>query len=454
MSSIKLLAFLEKLDTTLTRDKASASYTKLTANKLHHTLNIIPKNLTNILISSIKRSTNIGDIDYAIKAFQSTEYKKILDDFMNTVRDNFKALAAKESLTVIFKKGSQSGPIKIILLVPEKGPRGNFELAQAQYTAPLQLFYENVLNLLETKSIKRKSTSNKSGEVDQTKAGQLFNLEHFKSTSNVKAFLNDSIHEALTTTYTKDEYATVEQDLKSLGLKTYLQISKNAKTGSIKVHLGSQFRNVQDSAGEQKLKTDLQKALKKGLEKLKGELVVLSGSDSLLVGQEKIVLKTVSDPFRKIKGAKVKTTSTKIKESKRAETLSVSPTIKKGAAITAGKLRKTRVQKGTKRKTQSPLSMLVLLNKDIGVTVANNMYNPRLNFQSGRFAESVRITDVTTTARGFPSVGYTYDKFPYQTFEPGYAQGDVNRDPRKLIDKSIRELATQFVVGRFYTRRM
>jgi hypothetical protein len=454
MSRIKLLTFLEKLDTTLARDNASDDYRRLTANKLHHTVSITPKNLTNILRSAIKRSTNIGDIEYAIKAFESPEYKKILDNFMNTVRSNFTKLAANNSVNVIFKKGSRSGPIKIILLVPERGSRGNFEIAKKQYTEPLQAFYENVLKLLETKSIKRKSTSNKSGEVDQTKAGQLFNLEHFKSTSNVKAFLNDSIHTALTSTYTKDEYANLEQDLKSLGLKTSLQISKNVKTGTIKVHLGSQFRNVQDSAGEQKLKTDLQAILKRGLEKLKGDLVILSGSDSLLTGQKKIVLKVVTDPFRKIKGAKVKTTSTKIIESKRKETLDVSPKVKKGAAVTAGKIRKSRVRKGTKRKATNPLSMLALLNKDIGLTVANNMYNPRLNLQSGRFAESVRITDVTITARGFPSVGYTYDKFPYQTFEPGYAQGDVNRDPRVLIDKSIRELATQFAVGRFYTRRM
>ena len=28
------------------------------------------------------------------------------------------------------------------------------------------------------------------------------------------------------------------------------------------------------------------------------------------------------------------------------------------------------------------------------------------------------------------------------------------RDPRAVIDKSIRELATQFALGRFYTRRI
>jgi hypothetical protein len=45
-------------------------------------------------------------------------------------------------------------------------------------------------------------------------------------------------------------------------------------------------------------------------------------------------------------------------------------------------------------------------------------------------------------------------KNPYQTFEQGYRQGSEERDPRRLIDKSIRELATQFAIGRFYTRRV
>ena len=28
------------------------------------------------------------------------------------------------------------------------------------------------------------------------------------------------------------------------------------------------------------------------------------------------------------------------------------------------------------------------------------------------------------------------------------------RDPRKLIERSIREIAAQFAIGRFYTRRV
>ena len=79
---------------------------------------------------------------------------------------------------------------------------------------------------------------------------------------------------------------------------------------------------------------------------------------------------------------------------------------------------------------------------------------PGLTNQTGRFASSVRVTDVTVTPQGFPSVGYTYQKNPYQTFEKGYQQGSPDYDPRDLIDKSIREIAANMALGRLYTRRL
>ena len=82
------------------------------------------------------------------------------------------------------------------------------------------------------------------------------------------------------------------------------------------------------------------------------------------------------------------------------------------------------------------------------------MKDPRLVNRTGRFAESARITDMVQTPQGFPSIGYTYMKYPYQTFEQGYAQGSPDRDPRRLIDFSIREIAAKHAIGRFYTRRV
>ena len=82
---------------------------------------------------------------------------------------------------------------------------------------------------------------------------------------------------------------------------------------------------------------------------------------------------------------------------------------------------------------------------------------PGLSSQSGQFASSVKILDVNQTRQGFLSFGYNYDKNPYQVFEVGKGTAPwatVHRDPRKVIDKSIREAAAQLALGRFYTRRL
>jgi hypothetical protein len=110
-----------------------------------------------------------------------------------------------------------------------------------------------------------------------------------------------------------------------------------------------------------------------------------------------------------------------------------------------------RARKGV---ASSPLYLIGVLNKQLPQVVAKNMKSPALEYQTGRFASGVKITDIVMTPQGFPSIGYTYDKYPYQTFEPGYRQGDPDRDPRKLIDRSIREIAAQYALGRFYTRRV
>ena len=107
-----------------------------------------------------------------------------------------------------------------------------------------------------------------------------------------------------------------------------------------------------------------------------------------------------------------------------------------------------------KSPASEPLFLFAAINKQLPQVVAKNMQSPRLIYRTGRFASSAHLTDVMTTPQGFPSFGYTYDKTRYQTFEPGGAQGDPNRDPRTLIDTSIREIAAKFAMGRFYTRRV
>ena len=102
------------------------------------------------------------------------------------------------------------------------------------------------------------------------------------------------------------------------------------------------------------------------------------------------------------------------------------------------------------------LQMIAMINKELPDTVRKNMQPPALENRSGRFAESVRVTEVAQTPRGFPSVGYTYQRRPYEVFEMGSPGpwSSPERDPRKLIDKSIREIAARMAIGRFYTRRV
>lgn len=150
------------------------------------------------------------------------------------------------------------------------------------------------------------------------------------------------------------------------------------------------------------------------------------------------------DPKKKRK-RKTSSTSTRARAKKRTES------IRKKKKLKSESQRKKMASKGA---SSQPLYLLGILNKELPDVVRKNMGAPGLTNRSGRFASSVRAVDITQTAKGFPSVGYTYRKNPYQTFETGNRQGSADYDPRKLIDKSIREIAIQFAVGRFYTRRI
>lgn len=81
------------------------------------------------------------------------------------------------------------------------------------------------------------------------------------------------------------------------------------------------------------------------------------------------------------------------------------------------------------------------IRKNMGTGTSKNI----LNYRTGRLAESAEVTRMSQSREGMITAYYTYMRNPYQTFQPGYAQGaPASRDPKLLISKSIREvLATQ-----------
>lgn len=189
-----------------------------------------------------------------------------------------------------------------------------------------------------------------------------------------------------------------------------------------------------------------------------GELVNQSGSKSIKDNIETTIINNLVGKKKK-KGTKVtrKLDSKIDKSKKKAKTnkTNVGKARTKTAKATAAGFA---AQKGTRKKTKDSSvtlrQLMGILNQRLPGTVAKNMGSPALNYRTGRFASSVFVTDVTRTPQGFVSVGYNYMKSPYQTFEPGFAQGSPQRDPRKLIDKSIREIAIQLIESRLYTRRV
>lgn len=229
-------------------------------------------------------------------------------------------------------------------------------------------------------------------------------------------------------------------------------VTKNGKLRAnyfsvVSFQVGSENTGV-DAQSEKEVKAIWQKFIS---EYLTPNLMNMEGSSTLKEKLETVLINKIAPKSSKnlkvrVKGNSKAQTKTKGKSSEKGAKESSNVAVRK-----AGRAKKSRVKKGV---ASSPLYIIGIINQQLPRTVAKNMGDPRLNYRTGRFASSVQVTDIATTAKGFPSIGYTYDKFPYQTFEPGYRQGSIDRDPRKLIDASIREIAAQFAIGRFYTRRV
>jgi hypothetical protein len=72
-----------------------------------------------------------------------------------------------------------------------------------------------------------------------------------------------------------------------------------------------------------------------------------------------------------------------------------------------------------------------------------------LNYRTGRFAASAKVEYLTQSREGMITAFYSYMKYPYQTFEPGFRQGSpTSRDPKLLIAKSIRQIAETKVTNK------
>lgn len=114
------------------------------------------------------------------------------------------------------------------------------------------------------------------------------------------------------------------------------------------------------------------------------------------------------------------------------------------------------IESNTAAKKRNWSSLIPILNARLAEQVRSNMQSPRLINRTGRFADSVRVTGVVETPQGYPSFIFDYERDPYNVFDPILGKKPWNtpeRNPRDLINMSIREILRELAVDRFYTRR-
>lgn len=246
-----------------------------------------------------------------------------------------------------------------------------------------------------------------------------------------------------------------DKDLKRLGLTFSLSKKSTPDLDYYEVGVEDLIGNREEGLqvlGPRKKK--YLEALKNAQKKLAKDTILSESSDSRPTIERKKIVKTFEDSVKGKKNVRKTKSDTKLRLANSKVTKTVTKKVTRGNAINASNQPLKGVNKVKKATTESNITLAALINQKLPATVMKNMRVPGLQNRSGRFAKSARVTDVIRTTKGFPSIGYTYMKYPYQTFEPGYKQGSLERDPRKVIDKSIREIAAELLVGRFYTRRV
>ena len=97
----------------------------------------------------------------------------------------------------------------------------------------------------------------------------------------------------------------------------------------------------------------------------------------------------------------------------------------------------------------SPLHLLAIFNANLEQAIRDNMGGRALHNRTGRFAGSVSVLNIIPVRGTTGTIQYTYQRDPYEVFE-----GQGGRDPRLLIDNTLREQAAEMALGKFTTQRV
>lgn len=437
-------------------EKTSTNYRNFKSNRQIHGISVDATEVAFQVEQEFMALLEVDKLDSATKTFIAKESKKFTKKLFEAFKNNanFDPTGKKWVEVSEFKGSATSFEFS---LVSKKGKKSSiFNAFKKVKQAQQKDFNSNLAARLKLES---------SGAYDK-----------YNSTKQGKGFL-DIGHEggssvsaqrlaAVTSTISKFEVSMGDGDTTSSILAKEIQKALDSMEWTIqKQDKGPPIDVVSIKMESKKINRDnkeevlqLNKTVTDIVTKMGKDFAYLEGSDSSVAKRQKLILKAFSDKLKGKKGVKLTGFNATLKPSHKSP---IDKSVKTGKAATAASLgnkgskKSRRKRNANKGVSSSPLAMIVMLNKKLPDTVRKNMTSPRLENRTGRFAQSVKVTDIMMTPQGFPSIGYTYQRDPYQVFEDGSSGNWSNeyRDPRKLIDKSIRELAATVATGRFYTRR-
>jgi len=454
MSSASLKKFLTKLDLEMRQE--AREYRKLVGNRKTTALIYDSKKIREAL--DILMQSNVGSDKKSQPISLDEDAKRKYDNLVTKLTRNIRKQFQKEvkllpEQTAVYRE-IRGGAV---FMLSEFDDRDNYTAIRQTYEGILNQFYKDFLVIINRKEgINRLSSDQKTiRTVDR--AGLAFNLGHEEG-SNIEHQVNDAVYNALQEVYGSSDNIpkSLENELKKfLGSdgEVILTVAKDGRRKTITVGISSALRNVQQGGKEEK---NISLALGRALQKL--GTPELEGSDSLTDISRKEIVKEIVDPFKKRK-IRVTHEDITLRNDVNEEKVTKKVKSKKGPANLTGLTKKQSPRRRRTRRKPAPkfnLNMLLgIINNQLPRTVADNMGPPRLENRTGRFAQSVRATDIVRTPKGFPSIGYTYQRNPYGVFEStsGASRASIERDPRPLIDQSIRQIVIGLGIGRIFTRR-
>lgn len=301
------------------------------------------------------------------------------------------------------------------------------------------------------------AVASRGGSVNNLKSGSLIQLDHVRTSAETRyaqAF-SKTIDDPLTTLkalhsnkfLTKEIYDKITENM----VEIISYYSGNSKTfelnGKVQVSLRSGTANQDEGRSEVNSRIA---ALKKAINAAvaSNNWPTQAASDSY----NDFVLKQLQNAVVGAGGTgKRRTIDTKSSKVKAVEKTKEKVVRYSSSVNTAKK---------AKRATPSKYSLQRIsnyINQRLPEAMRANMgHDGALTYRTGRLANSAKVISAQTTKQGYPSLGYTYQRNPYDVFDPILGAAPWNkpgRDPKKLVEKSIRDIAKELAIGRFYLRR-